>query len=155
MRKISEWKDFSYRHSGNCYFTINEEGKPIEIWNTLSEMKRVYQEVKDGKATLYVAVPGENTTELFHVDDIELLGKEYGFCEGHRHIFDWKIAEYDNKKDRYVPVEINFRCGCCVGLRTLRQLSKDFKEQMGWEVKVGSCGHNTIYVNRKTIGDLP
>ena len=154
MRKISEWQDFLCQDRRNCYFTINEDGEPIQIWNTFSEMERIYQKVKNGEAHLYVAVPGENTTDLFYVDDIELLGKEYGFSEGHQHIFDWKISDYDDKTDRYASVNINFRCGCNVSLRTIRQLSKDLKKQMGWEVKVGYCSHNTIYVKRKTLGDL-
>ena len=154
MRKISQWQDFSYRHPANCYFTISEEGVPVQIWNTLSEMERIYQSVKNGETDLYVAVPGETTTDIFHIDDIELLGREYGFCEGHQHVFDWEISDSGNKTDRYASVKINFHCGCCVSLRTIRQLAKDLKKQMGWDVQVGSCGYNTIYVKKKSLRDL-
>ena len=78
MRKSSEVKGerFPYDSKHVCYIEKTKDGEIKQVGTYVNERRSVYYRVKYEGSTLYGVWPGEWTSDLFFIDDIETYGKE-------------------------------------------------------------------------------
>ena len=77
MRKASEQDYFPYSSKLVCYIELTKDKEIRQIQNYVQEKCDIYFRVKNEGSKLYAVWPGQYSSNLFEIDDIELYGKEY------------------------------------------------------------------------------
>ena len=81
MRKASEvdkrnkYEKFPYAEKDVCFIEQTSNGKIRQIEHYVDEKRSVYYRVKYEGSKLFAAWPGQWTTDLFEIDDIEAYGE--------------------------------------------------------------------------------
>lgn len=80
MRSAKE-NNFPYKMSTICYFEVDKDGNVSQVphknksdWARLLE---VYQRAIDKTITLYAVWPGNWSSDLFIIDDLDVFAKEF------------------------------------------------------------------------------
>ncbi len=78
MRKASEVEyGFPYNSKLVCYIEYTKDKEIKQVPNYAQEKRDVYYRVKNEGSKLYAVWPGNYSSDLFEIDDIELYGKAY------------------------------------------------------------------------------
>lgn len=77
MRKASEQDYFPYGSKLVCYIELTKDKEIRQIQNYVKEKHDIYFRVKNEGSKLYAVWPGQYSSDLFEIDDIELYGKVY------------------------------------------------------------------------------
>lgn len=81
MRSAKE-NHFPYTMSTVCYFEVDGEGGVTQVpHKNKSDRPRVleaYQRAKESKTTLYAVWPGNWSSDLFVMDDLDAMARELG-----------------------------------------------------------------------------
>ncbi|MFF3588380.1 hypothetical protein ACFYYI_14595 [Streptomyces sp. NPDC002387] len=95
-----------------------------------------------GTSRLFAVWPGEWSSDLFVIDDLDEFAKAHGIkhdeertgLKDHVHEVKWVEAEYGNSSPRsqYVGIRVTLTCGCSI--RNLRTFATQMKEQRGWVI---------------------
>ncbi len=72
MKNASE-APFPYKSKTVCYAEVKADGSVKQVSNTKAELLAAAERVEAGGSTLVAAWPGQWRTDLFKVDDLELL----------------------------------------------------------------------------------
>lgn len=158
MRSAKENKEFPYDSTLICYIEVFPDGKTRQVFCNQTDIEQAYNRAKKGESQIYAVWPGRYKSDLFIIDDLNKLADAYGIEkeDGHIHDITWKFSSMDDKKSRYVYVDIEFKCGCEFHYGMIKKLALDLKKQLGWEIATSTglgsyAGKYTIKVLRSSI----
>ncbi len=158
MRSAKECKEFPYASKSICYIEVFPDGCVRQVSPSLSEIKPTYNNVTNNKSTLYAVWPGKWKSDLFIIDDLNLLADAYGidYPGAHSHKIKWKISTIDDGKSTYAYVDITFLCDCELSHNNIMGFATDMKKQYGWDVATskgigGHSKHYTVCVRRSSL----
>lgn len=129
-------KDFPYRLSTMCYIEVHGDGSV-----THGRDAETYRRARAGESRLYAVWPGEWSSHLFVIDDLDEYAKAFGIVHDeertgladHHHGVRWEVASWEDKPDgTYISIEVWLDCGCEV--RDLNVFAKQMREQRGWDI---------------------
>lgn len=134
MRSAKE-SDFPYALKTVCYIEVLDGN--IEQRKGKQELEEAIYRVKNQKSTLYGVWPGTYQSDLFLIDDVNLLADAYGIRREDDHIHDvkWKYFFLDDGKSRYATIDMKFRCGCKMDANNRLKIIQDLYDQKGWVLK--------------------
>lgn len=82
MQNASTVDIFPYKLKTMCYVLVDNNGNVRQVEHhrkcDLPTVAAACQKVRNGEARLYAAWPGNYTTSLFAIDDIELFARVLG-----------------------------------------------------------------------------
>jgi len=82
MRSAKESNRFPYRMNTICYFEVDKNGNvsqvPHKNKSDLARVSEVYKRAMDKTTTLYAVWPGQWSSDLFIIDDLDAFAKELG-----------------------------------------------------------------------------
>lgn len=80
MRSAKE-NNFPYKMSTICYFEVDKDGNVLQVPHKnktdRAKLLEVYQRAMDKAITLYAVWPGNWSSDLFIIDDLEAFAKEF------------------------------------------------------------------------------
>ena len=81
MRSAKEAGEFPYKMSTVCYFEVYKDGKVCQIphknKSDLNGVREAYERVSKGITTLYAVWPGNWSSDLFIIDDLEAFASKF------------------------------------------------------------------------------
>jgi hypothetical protein len=156
--------EFPYNLKTMCYVEVTPAG---QVAFGLDD--GTYQRVRDGQSALYAVWPGQWSSDLFVIDDIEEFARARGLVHDerrtgladHEHEVRWAISPFETKPDGvYVSVDVHLACGCTI--EDVRTFAKQMRAQRGWDVATstgwGSSGLDPAHltysfsVRRRSLG---
>ncbi|MGW6358745.1 hypothetical protein ACWFR5_27120 [Streptomyces sp. NPDC055092] len=151
-------RDFPYAAGTTCYIEIHEDGTV-----THGDQRAAYERALAGTSRLYAVWPGNWSSDLFEIDDLDEFAKALGIkhdeertgLKDHTHEVSWSTSEHgQNPRSQYVSVEVALGCGCSPG--DLRAFAQQMKEQRGWDMATsGGWGRSgttcTVRVRRRSL----
>ncbi|THA62337.1 hypothetical protein E6P78_23280 [Streptomyces sp. A0958] len=156
--------DFPYTARTTCYIEVHDDGRV-----THGNDRAAYERAVAGKSRLFAVWPGEWSSDLFMIDDLDEYAKAQGIkhdqnrtgLEEHVHDVEWTEATGRNPNPRspYISIRLTLTCGC--EIRDLGTFASQMQEQRGWAIatSVGwgssSGPEGTSYslrVRRKSLG---
>jgi len=151
-------KDFPYRAHTTCYIEVHDDG-------TVSQGVDVqaYQRAVAGTSRLYAVWPGEWSSDLFAIDDLDEYARAVGILHDvertgladHDHQVRWQPSAYNtNPRASYLSVEVFLDCGCTI--HDLDVFAAQMRAQQGWDVATsggwsGSGNRYTLRIRRKSL----
>lgn len=146
MRNTKSTENFPYESKQVCYIEVSKDGSVTQIHCTKEEIRASYQRIVNDAATLYAVWPGQYRSDLFIVDDLNVLADAYGIERenSHLHNIEYKISEFDDGKSLYAYVDIVFKCGCKLDFNNIKALANDLNKQYGW-IMATSSGFGCSY----------
>jgi hypothetical protein len=155
--------DFPYTSSTTCYIEVHEDGQV-----THGTDREAYERAVAGKSRLYAVWPGQWSSHLFEIDDLDEYARAHGIKHDavrtglteHTHVVQWtENSTEQNPRSQYVSIDVTLTCGCSVKDR--RVFAEQMREQKGWDLAVtGGWGSHTssegtaytFRVRRKSLG---
>jgi hypothetical protein len=156
--------DFPYTLSTICYFEVDELG--VVRWGNDDG---TYERARSGTVRLYAVWPGNWSSHLFVIDDLELYARAFGIIHDetrtgladHDHDVRWDVSPYeDNPRGAYVSIDVWLDCGCLI--RDLDAFARQMREQKGWDIATtrgwgssqaaGSNPKYSVRARRKSLG---
>lgn len=133
-------REFPYTLRTMCYFEVSKDG--VVRWGRDG---RTYARAMEGSSRLYAVWPGEWSSHLFVIDDLDQYAKAFdiihdvertGLLE-HEHDVSWQIhPQEDNPGGSYITINVTLECGC--EIRNLKTFAAHMKKQSGWDVATTS-----------------
>jgi hypothetical protein len=130
-------RDFPYAASTTCYIEVHEDGTV-----THGDQRAAYERAVAGKSRLFAVWPGQWSSDLFEIDDLDEFAKALGIkhdeertgLKDHVHEVEWTKDPYgnDNLRSQYLSIEVILACGCSIN--DLRTFAAQVKEQKGWVI---------------------
>ncbi|MFI0263889.1 hypothetical protein ACH4OW_33285 [Streptomyces sp. NPDC017056] len=130
-------KDFPYTARTTCYVEVHEDGTV-----THGGGHAAYERAVAGKSRLFAVWPGEWSSHLFVIDDLDEYAKAHGIkhdeertgLKEHVHDVQWEPNPYGESSPRspYLSVSVTLDCGC--EIHDLRTFAAQMKAQQGWDV---------------------
>jgi hypothetical protein len=129
-------KEFPYTLSTLCYMEVTENG--TVTWGTDAG---TVERVRSGRCRLYAVWPGEWSSHMFAIDDIDEFARAKGFVHDeertgladHEHRIRWEPDPYGgNPTGAYVYIGVWLDCGC--EIRSIKTFAKQMREQRGWDI---------------------
>ncbi|MFF7729415.1 hypothetical protein [Streptomyces sp. NPDC008001] len=158
-------KDFPYTARTTCYIEVHDDGTV-----THGNDRAAYERAVAGKSRLFAVWPGEWSSHLFAIDDLDEYAKAHGIkhdeertgLKEHVHDVQWEPNPYakDNPRSPYIGVSVTLNCGCSI--QDLRTFATHMQEQRGWTVATsGGWGSSSgpegtrysLRVRRKSLAD--
>ncbi|MGK5548420.1 hypothetical protein ACSNOH_27375 [Streptomyces sp. URMC 127] len=158
-------KDFPYTARTTCYIEVHDDGTV-----THGNDRAAYERAMAGKSRLFAVWPGEWSSHLFAIDDLNEYAKAHGIkhdeertgLKEHVHDVQWEPNPYakDNPRSPYIGISVTLNCGCTI--QDLRAFAAHMQEQRGWTVATsggwGSSGgpggtRYSLRVRRKSLAD--
>jgi hypothetical protein len=155
-------KDFPYTQSTLCYIEIAEDGTV-----THGTDASTYKRARSGKSRLFAVWPGQWSSHLFAIDDLDEYARALGLIHDkdrtglaeHEHLVRWKLSPYEAKPNAsYVTIELELDCDCAI--KDLRIFAGQMRDQRGWDISTtggwGSSTHQgrttySLRVRRKSL----
>ncbi|SCG60566.1 hypothetical protein [Micromonospora humi] len=129
----------------------------------------VYERAAAGQSRLFAVWPGQWSSDLFAIDDLDQLARGMGWAHDesrtgladHDHQIRWSRLDRlnDNPRSPYVWVEVWLDCRCVV--RDLRVFAAHMRRQLAWNIATssgwGSSGSEgrgysySVKVQRRTL----
>ncbi|MFE1319661.1 hypothetical protein [Kitasatospora phosalacinea] len=147
-------RDFPYTSRTTCYIEISEGGTVSHGIDS-----GTYERARSGKSSLYAVWPGEWSSHLFVIDDLDEYARAHGIIHDqgrtglaeHEHLVRWKLSPDETKPNAsYVDIELELDCGCVI--EDLRAFANQMRTQRGWDIATSGGwssstrqGHNTTY----------
>ncbi|MGK5530641.1 hypothetical protein [Streptomyces sp. URMC 129] len=129
-------RSFPYKASTTCY---------IEVWNdgtvTHGTDDGTYRRALTGESRLFAVWPGEWSSHLFLIDDLDEYARAVGIehdqertgLAEHVHDVQWVAADGGGgARSQYVDVRLSLGCGCAI--HDLRVFAAQMREQRGWDI---------------------
>ncbi|MET9759563.1 hypothetical protein ABZ016_10965 [Streptomyces sp. NPDC006372] len=158
-------RDFPYTAGTTCYIEVHEDGRV-----THGDSRAAYERAVAGRSRLFAVWPGQWSSDLFLIDDLDEYAKAHGIkhdqdrtgLSEHVHDVAWTeetAFKNTNPRSPYISICLTMKCGC--EIRNLDAFAKQMLEQQGWNVatSVGwgssSGPEGTTYslrVQRKSLG---
>jgi hypothetical protein len=129
-------KDFPYRSSTTCFIEVAVDGTV-----TGGDGRGAYERAVAGESRLYAVWPGQWSSDLFLIDDLEEYARAVGLIHDedrtglarHEHDVRWAVSPYEDKPDGvYISIEVRLTCGCQI--RDLSSFASHLREQKGWDI---------------------
>jgi len=130
-------QDFPYTAGTTCYIEVHEDGRV-----THGDSKGAYERAVAGKSRLFAVWPGQWSSDLFVIDDLDEYAKAHGIkhdqdrtgLSEHVHDVEWteQTAFNTNPRSPYISIRLTMRCGC--EIRDLTAFAKQMREQRGWDI---------------------
>ncbi len=83
MRSAKETKYFPYLMNTVCYFEVDKNGNISQVYHKNKSDKQkvfeVYQRVMNKTTTLYAVWPGNWSSDLFIIDDLDAFAEAFNF----------------------------------------------------------------------------
>ncbi|WP_371675913.1 plasmid mobilization relaxosome protein MobC [Streptomyces sp. NBC_01276] len=109
---------------------------------TNGNSREAYERALAGSSRLFAVWPGEWSSHLFLIDDLDEYAKAHGIkhdderngLKEHAHEVKWKNPPYgnDNPRSPYMSIRVSLDCGCLV--HHLAAFAAQMKQQTGWDV---------------------
>ena len=145
--------EFPYRLATMCYIELAKDG--TVSWGNDEES---YRRALTGESTLYAVWPGQWSSHLFVIDDLDQYARGMGIkhdeertgLADHRHELDWSISPYEPKPEgTYITVDVRLTCGC--EIKDLRAFATQMRAQRGWNIATsGGWGSHGVGGNGRT-----
>ena len=128
--------EFPYTLSTMCYIEVAKDGSVT--WGSARES---YERALTGDSTLYAVWPGQWSSHLFVIDDLDQYARGLGIrhdeertgLTDHVHNIEWSISPYESKPSgSYVTIELRLACGCSI--KDLRAFATQMHTQKGWDI---------------------
>ena len=138
--------EFPYALQTMCYIEVAADGSVR--WGSDA---KTYARVLAGESRLYAVWPGQWSSHLFVIDDLDQYARALGLVHDetrtgladHEHQVRWSISKYENKPNgSYVSISVQLDCGC--EIRDLKSFASQMQKQKGWDIATtGGWGHST------------
>jgi hypothetical protein len=83
MRSAKETNNFPYGISTVCYFEVDKNGNVSQVYHKNKsdrpKLLGAYNRVKNNTTTLYAVWPGNWSSDLFIIDDLDAFAKAFNF----------------------------------------------------------------------------
>jgi hypothetical protein len=123
-----------------------------------------YERVKKGETRLYAVWPGQWSSHLFVIDDLDQYAGAFGIVHdekrtglaNHEHQVRWELSPFERKPNgSYITIDVWLDCGCVV--RDINTFASHMQQQRGWDVATtggwgGSGDRHHVRVRRKSLG---
>lgn len=128
--------EFPYKLPTMCYIEVAHDGRV-----TFGREGGAYERARSGESRLYAVWPGQWSSHLFAIDDLDEYARAFGIVHGekrtglvdHEHQIRWTIDPFEeNPNGSYVTLEVRLDCGC--EIRDLQTFAHQMREQKGWDV---------------------
>jgi hypothetical protein len=128
--------EFPYTLATMCYLEVAKDGTV-----TWGRDAGSYERAVSGQSTLYAVWPGQWSSNLFIIDDLDRYAGGMGIkhdeeltgLADHRHELQWSVSRYETKPQAsYVTVDVQLTCGCSI--KDLRAFAAQMQSQRGWQV---------------------
>lgn len=132
--------EFPYTDRTTCYIEVHKDGRV-----THGADRAVYERAVLGESRLYAVWPGEWSSHLFVIDDLDEYAKALGIKHDvkrtglaeHVHRVSWvEDGREQNPRSPYIGIRVSLECGC--EIRDIRSFAAHMREQKGWDVAVSS-----------------
>ncbi|MDT0438999.1 MULTISPECIES: hypothetical protein [Streptomyces] len=127
---------------------------------THGDQRAAYERAVAGKSRLFAVWPGQWSSDLFEVDDLDEFAKAHGIrhddertgLKNHVHKVEWVKNPHgnDNPRSQYLDIDVTLTSGCSINDRCT--FAAQMKEQKGWDIatsggwsKSGRPGGTTTY----------
>ena len=136
MKSAKSVAEFPYSSKLICYIEVSENGSVTQIDNSYHSAAAAYKSVLEGKSKIFAVWPGKYRSDLFSIDDLSAFADAFGVSrpDDHKHKIEWEVSDYDDGKSRYAHVDLVFRCGCVMDDNNILKISRDLREQFGWDM---------------------
>jgi len=150
--------DFPYRLRTMCYIEIGDDGSVR--WG---HEESAYERARAGRSRLFAVWPGEWSSHLFAIDDLDLYARGMGLVHDatrtglaeHEHRVRWAVSPYEPKPDAsYISIDVWLDCGCEV--LDLRAFAEHMRQQKGWVIATsgglsGGAGTFSMRARRRSL----
>ena len=128
-----------------------------------------YARATAGDVRLYAVWPGNWSSDLFVIDDLDEYARAFGIVHDpgrtgladHEHQVRWSVCPYEQKPNgAYISIEVCLDCGC--EIRDREAFAKQMRQQKGWDIatSTGWSSHGpidgpktyTLRARRKSLG---
>ncbi|MET9801135.1 hypothetical protein [Streptomyces sp. NPDC006368] len=109
---------------------------------THGDDRAAYERALAGTSRLFAVWPGEWSSHLFVIDDLDEYAKAHGIkhdedrtgLKEHVHDVRWEKNSYGNDSPRspYISIRVSLECGCSI--HDLSAFAAQMKDQQGWVV---------------------
>lgn len=129
-------KDFPYNSKTVCFIEVGKAGKV-----TQGADLDAYRRAVAGESTLYAVWPGNWSSDLFVIDDLDEYARAVGIThdvertglQDHKHTVEWKLSPYEDNPDGvYISIDLRLTCGCTI--HDLDVFAAQMREQRGWDI---------------------
>ena len=109
---------FPYRGSLVCYLSLDAAGSLTQVGHDFSSAAEI---------RLYAVWPGEYSSDLFEIDDLNAFADAFGVERPDPHVHDlaWTLSPMDDGTSRYANVNVVFRCGCTLSKQNIKKFVND------------------------------
>jgi hypothetical protein len=130
---------FPYTLRSICYIEIAKNGAV-----TAGADAQTYERAQAGESTLYAVWPGEWSSDLFVIDDLDAYARAKALIHDeartgladHDHDMTW--SREPHAMGGYTQVSVRLNCGCLV--LDIRAFARQMRDQRGWEIATtGGC----------------
>lgn len=128
--------EFPYRLRTMCYIEVHKDGQV-----THGRDADTYRRATAGESRLFAVWPGEWSSDLFAIDDLDQYARAFGIVHDeertgladHEHRVRWTISSSEDKPHgTYVSIDVRLDCGCTI--RDLTTFASQMREQKGWHI---------------------
>jgi hypothetical protein len=128
--------EFPYTLATMCYIEVGRDGS-VRWGNNAS----TYERALAGDSRLYAVWPGQWSSHLFVIDDLDQYAGAFGIVHDaertglsdHEHQVRWAISPYEEKPHgAYVSIDVWLDCEC--EIRDLQAFGKQMRDQKGWDI---------------------
>ena len=81
MKNTKQTESFPYRMNAICYFEVYKDGKVLQVHHKnksdINEISEAYQRARNNITTLYAVWPGNWSSDLFIIDDLDAFSNSF------------------------------------------------------------------------------
>ncbi|MFI7120351.1 hypothetical protein [Amycolatopsis sp. NPDC049868] len=150
--------EFPYTLQTMCYIEVATDGSVR--WGTDTG---AYSRALAGESRLFAAWPGQWSTHLFAIDDLDQYARAFGIIHDeartgladHQHQASWTIHPTEDKPNgTYITINVRLACGC--EIHDLKTFASQMRQQKGWDIATtggwgGSSGTHYMRARRKSL----
>lgn len=130
---------FPYTNTTNCYFEVFKDGTIQVISHNKSggreTLKDVLKRIKGGESKLYTAWPGNYSTDLFIIDDLDAFAEAFGLEEGVKYSFTWEVSSAPcSRMSSWVNIHFAEPCDVDIYKINMDAFAEYLYNNLGWEV---------------------
>ena len=141
-----------------CYIEVAADGRVG--WGTDAG---TYNRALTGESRLFAAWPGQWSSHLFAIDDLDQYARAFGIIHDeartgladHQHQVSWTIHPHEDKPNgSYITINVQLDCGC--EIHDLTTFASQMRQQKGWDIATtggwgGSGGTHYMRARRKSL----
>ncbi|MFB7631061.1 hypothetical protein ACFC0M_08935 [Streptomyces sp. NPDC056149] len=129
-------RDFPYTSRTTCYIELHTDGRV-----THGADRTTYERAVAGESKLYAVWPGQWSSHLFVIDDLNEYAKAHGIKHDvqrtglaeHAHQVRWTESGGErNPRSPYISIEVSLECGC--EIQDIDVFATQMRDQKGWAV---------------------